>query len=635
MKRHVNMILNIWLLCPVIIEAHAQYNIKESGASGDGKTLETAAIQESIDEAFAAGGGTVEIPPGTYLTGTLILKDNVNLHIQSGAELLGSPDYEDYIEIIHKFESRTNGLYAKYFMIFAEDAKNISITGHGIINGNGLKNFLVSRPQNLRPFMIRLVNCRDVTIRDINLLEAANWTLHLLSCSDVNVEGVKIESGQRSNRDGLDIDCCQRVTVSNSSFSTGDDAIVMKTTAGLLCRDITITNCIISSLASGIKTGTESNGGFRNITVSNCIIKDLPRHTGIDLTTVDGGMLQNILVDNVVMEDVATPFFIRLGIRARPYKTGKYVDKIDDVRDISLNNISVLNARYPSSIMGLHNHRIENVTVSNYTVRNSDTEDPLPYNRIPFEEFSYPMAATFRNLPASGLYVRNVAGLHLNNLIIYPVETETRPALAFDGVSSLELFSVKAHVPDSIAPLAHFRNVRNADINYCRTFGNNKALIEAEINICEDLHLSSNILQPDQKELVYVPALQDEQVFDNFDTGLKYKVDHGDRLDNLFYHDLQINPMKFSLLINKRGSLQMCLLILNSSPVPGKVLIKYEGITQEFTVNWKEWGWAPVTLLKEYPKDKMVDFEIFPADQITSLKIAKVYFRYQDMARTD
>lgn len=622
-------------LCFSFLNASAQYDVKEEGAKGDGKAVETEVIQQAIDRAFTAGGGVVNVPPGTYLIGTLILKDNVTLHVEAGAVLLGSPDYREYGEIIQKFESRTNGLYTKYFMIFAEEARNISITGKGTINGNGLENFLTSKPQNLRPFMIRLVNCTDVTIRDVNLLEAANWTLHLLGCRDVNVEGVKIKNGVRSNRDGLDIDCCQRVTVSNSRFSTGDDAIVMKATSDMVCQDITITNCIITTLASGIKTGTESNGGFRNITVSNCIIKDLPRHTGIDLASVDGGGLQNVLIDNVIMENVATPFFIRLGIRSRPYKTGQYVSKISDIRNITLTNISVVNAKHPSSIMGIQNHKIENVTISNYRVRNSEAEEPVPYNEIPFSEFEYPMAIMFENLPAYALYCRNVEELYLNNISMYPDLNETRPALGFDRVNNLGLFFVKAEIRNPTTPLAHLRSVDGVTAKYCRSIGTTHTLFEAENRTSKNVNVSGNTLQPGQSDLEYVKALPDEQQFEDFRTDLKFSVERGDVINGLSCHDLKLNPLDFSMKINKRGSLQMCLLILNSSPSPEKVVVKYEGIIQEFTVNWSEWGWAPLTLLKEYPEDTNVNFEISAESEVTGLKIAKVYFRYQDVVKTD
>jgi hypothetical protein len=635
MSKKSVMIFAFTILNCLLINVHAQYDVRKFGAKGDGITLDTRPIQSAIDKANRNGGGTVEISAGTYMIGTIILKDDVELHLQMGAVLLGSPDYRNYTEKIHKFDSRTNGLYSKYFMVFADGAKNISITGSGTINGNGSKYFQESDPQNLRPFLMRLVNCENINIRDVHLLESANWTLHLLGCRDVNVDGIVIETGADPNRDGLDIDCCQRVTVSNSRFSTGDDAIVMKASSDILCQDIAITNCIIRTRASAIKTGTESNGGFKNITISNCIIKDLPTHAGIELMTVDGGIMQNILIENITMENVATPIFIRLGIRARPYITGHYVDKIDDVKDICLNNITVLNAKLPSSIMGLHNKKIKNVTINNYTVRNSEIQKPVPYNKVPFEEFSYPMAIMFENLPAFGLYCRNVEQLHLQNLIMYSPDNEKRPAFTFDRVNDLELFSVKAIVKNQSTPLVHLRNVKNVIASFCRSMGKNDFLFEAEDNSCENLYLSNNIMQTGQKEMIKVSVLPEEQFFEDFKTELKYSVDNGEIVKGLPAHNLKTGPLKFDLDITKRGSLQLCLLILNDSSRPEKVLIKYEGIIQEFTINWNEWGWAPITLLKEYPDNQKVNFEIVAIEKNTDLKISKVYFRYQNIAKTD
>lgn len=634
MKKLTVNILSLALML-TSIETYAQYIAKDFGAKGNGSILDTPAIQSAIDKASADGGGIVNISSGTYLIGTLILKDNVNLHLQPGATLMGSPNCRDYIEINQKFESRSKELYSKYFMVFAEGAKNISITGSGIINGNGLTNFTKVYPQNQRPFIVRLVNCENVIIRDVHLLNSANWTLHLLGCKDVNVEGVEIVNEANSNRDGLDIDCCQRVTVSNSRFSTGDDAIVMKASSDVICQDIAITNCIVSSRATGIKTGTESNGGFRNITVSNCIIKDIPVHSGIELITVDGGMMQNIMFDNISMKNVATPIFIRLGLRARPFKSGQYVQHIDDVSDISLNNISVTNAKLPSSIMGLYNKKIRNVSITNYTVRNSVVQEAVPYNKVAFEDFAYPMAIMFEHLPAYGLYCRNVEELYLQNVTMYSADNEARPALTFDRVNSVELQSVKAEIKNSGTPLAHFRNSKNITASFCRTIGNSNFIFEVEENTIKNLNLSNSILQPGQKEIAKVTRLEDDRLFDDFKTELKYTVDKGVMTNSLTAKSLKNDQVKFNMEMTKRGSLQLCILILNDSAAPEKVLLKYEDVTQEFTINWSEWGWAPITLLNEYPMNKMVDFEIVPLKDNSNLKVAMVYLRYQDTKLTD
>jgi hypothetical protein len=617
------------------IVSYGQYNVKNFGAKGDGVTLDTRAIQSAIDKAYANKGGVVNIPPGTYKIGSLILKDNIELHIQSGAKLLGSADYKDYTLVKQKYESRTKDLYAKYFMIFAEGAKNISITGSGIIYGNGLNHFEEVRPQNLRPFMIRLVNCENVIIRDVQLLESANWTLHLLGCREVNIDGVVLETRGEGNRDGLDIDVCQSVKVSNSRFSTTDDAIVLKATADEICENIVITNCVVlSSGGSGIKTGTESNGGFKNITVSNCVLKNIPVHAGIELMTVDGGIMQNILLDNITMDNVATPFFIRLGIRLRPYKRGQYVSKIEDVKDIYLNNISAVNAILPSSIIGLHSKKIKNITISNYTARYKAVQPSMPYNKVTFQEFDYPAAMMFKQLPAYGLYCRSVDELHLQNVIMYSAENEHRPAITFDRVKNVELFSVKASARKADAPMIHLRNSDNLVAGFCRSLDKNNILIETEENTVTNLHLTDNILHPSQVETAKVAALPDPGIFEDFDAELKYSVKDGRQVQGFLAHDLK-DPLKIPMNINKSGALQLCLLTLNESSQPEKVIIKYAGIEQEFLVNWNEWGWAPVSLMKAYDKNHPEVFEIRAADPNSELKISKAYIRYQDIGFTD
>jgi hypothetical protein len=483
--------------------------------------------------------------------------------------------------------------------------------------------------------MVRLVNCENVIIRDVKLLESANWTLHLLGCRDVNIDGIAIEHGTDSNRDGLDIDACNRVTVSNSRFLTGDDAIVMKATNDTLCQNIAITNCIIRTNASAIKTGTESNGGFKNITVSNCVISDIPRHAGIELMTVDGGIMQNILIENITMENVATPVFIRLGNRARPFKAGQYVSHLDDVKDIYLNNITVLNAKLPSSIIGMHAKKIQNIVINNYSVRSSVGQKPVAYNEVPYEEFSYPAANVFENLPAYGFYCRNVDELKMQNIFMYSADNETRPAITIDRVNNLELTSVKAETKTRTTPMIYMRNSKNIIASFCRTIGEGDLLFAEEGTSVEQIHLSDNILQPGQKEITQVDQLQDESFFEDFKTDLKYNVASGESFKGLDALNLSDKPLKFTMDMTKRGSLQLCLLVINNSKKPGKVIVKYEGITQEFDISWNDWGWAPITLLKDYPTEQNVEFEILSGDKSNDLKISKVYIRYQDVRKTD
>jgi hypothetical protein len=245
------------------------------------------------------------------------------------------------------------------------------------------------------------------------------------------------------------------------------------------------------------------------------------------------------------------------------------------------------------------------------------------------------MAIMFKNLPAYGLFCRNVEELHLQNILMCSADKEIRPALAFDRVINLGMFSVKGEVKNQSIPMIHFRNSENISAAFCRSMGHSDFLFEAEKNSVSNLNLSNNMLQTGQKEITEVTALQDDQLYEDFKTDLKYSVTGGEKIKGLPAQDLKDNPLKFSLEITKRGSLQLCLLILNDSDRSEKVLIKYDGIVQEFLIDWSDWGWAPVTMLKEYPENRKVDFEIVSLEKDSHLKIAKACIRYQDIAKTD
>ena len=169
-----------------------------------------------------------------------------------------------------------------------------------------------------RPYLIRMINCRNILLRDITIMNSPMWVQHYLLCEDVNIDGIKVNSRVNHNNDGIDIDGCQRVRISNCDIVSGDDAIVLKSTLDIPCKNVTITNCVLSSDCNAFKLGTETNGGFQNIVFSNCTIYDTPL-AGITLQMVDGGTLERVSVSNITMNNVGTAIFIRLGNRARPY----------------------------------------------------------------------------------------------------------------------------------------------------------------------------------------------------------------------------------------------------------------------------------------------------------------------------
>jgi len=324
----------------LVASASAQdYNIKQYGAIDDTSKLSTAAISKAIAVCFKNGGGRVIIPAGKFKSGTITLKSNVELHLERGALLYASTNQKDIPQQqrpVFRSQKDQGGWFA---LIYAEGAHNIAITGDGVIDGQcarqkpraGLQQGgdLDGRPRN-----ILFISCSDITIKDITMLNAGIWNQHYLNCEDVIVDRIKVNNHANRNNDGIDIDGCRRFVLSNSIIDSDDDAIVLKSTGLAGCADVVINNCIVSSFTNAIKCGTESTGGFKNINISNCVVKpsksSLPPVfgrtnigiTGISLEIVDGGVMDGIHVDNIVIEKTECPIYVRLANRARKYIAG-------------------------------------------------------------------------------------------------------------------------------------------------------------------------------------------------------------------------------------------------------------------------------------------------------------------------
>ena len=466
-------------------------SVRQFGARGDGKSLDTPAVQAAVDACAAAGGGTVVFPAGTYLSGTVFLKSHVALWFQPGSVLLGSTDLKHYPPVTPRFRSYTDVNYVERSLIYAERAEDVALFGQGGINGQGeARAFQLPGDREhfkQRPYLLRMIECERVSVCGLTLRNSPMWVQHYLACDDVVIDGVTVQSRVNINNDGLDIDGCSRVRVSNCSITSGDDGICLKSTGPRPCRAITITNCYISSLCSAFKFGTESTAGFFDITFSNSVIEDT-RLAGIALETVDGGTLDGVSIDNIRMRRVRGGIFLRLGKRARPYLAegpgggkgthrvppGTPVPGVGALRNVRISNVSGDGCEVTGcAIAGLAGHPIEQVDLDGIQLEFVGGGRPTDIEReVPEKETAYPDHSMFGRLPAYGFYCRHVRGLRLNDVRLAIVSPDARPGLVCHDVQDLEVRSWRgASLPVPAVEEILLRETQDAWIHGSRAAG--------------------------------------------------------------------------------------------------------------------------------------------------------------------
>lgn len=500
------------------------YDVRAYGAAGDGQRFDTEAINRAIEAAAAAGGGTVTFPAGIYPSFSIRLKSHITLHLDPGATLLAAtpvagqggydaPEPNDWGDRLQYQDFGHSHWHNS--LIWGENLVDVAITGTGRIDGTkGLSHAVVGGPDGPPPGpnntvdpgtpppatalapaatglgnkAIALKNCRDVLLRDVSMLMGGHFALLATGVDRLTIDNVKVDT----NRDGFDIDACRDVRIANCIVnSPHDDAIVLKSSYALgvakPCENVTITNCIVSGYDAGsvfngtyqrtlerapdrdgptgrIKFGTESNGGFKNISIANCVFD---RSRGLALETVDGGVIEDITLTNLVMRDLTNaPLFIRLGHRARgPEGTGPGA-----IRRVIISHVTVKNAdaRYPSIIAGLPGHPVEDVQLSNlhiehrggftldhvaqqpesmvnpFFLRGPGVTGPRDPFQPPEQEKSYPEPSMFGLLPAHGLYVRHARNLRVREVEVRALTEDTRPAVVLDDVAGARFDAVRA-----------------------------------------------------------------------------------------------------------------------------------------------------------------------------------------------
>jgi polygalacturonase len=497
---YITRVFLTWLIsaCAMLnaAETPAQnyFNVRDFGAVGDGNNLDSPAINRAIDAAAKAGGGTVVVPAGTYLSGSIHLQNNIHLLIDAGATILGAPQKLNAYDETEPFPGiayQDGGhCYFHNSLIWGENLTNVFISGNGMINGGGLTrdsgildkmcgydhfrspNTNVFTPVRLGNKSIALKLCKNVLIRDITIFHGGHFAILVTGCDNLTVDNVTMDT----DRDGIDIDCCRNTMVSNCRInSPGDDGLCPKSTCALgrpvITENLTIVNCQVSGFFEGtlldgtmkprpggqgrIKFGTEASGGFRNCTVANCTFRSCK---GLALEEVDGGILENITVNNISMMDVVNyPIYITTGCRNRAPGT----TNVSRMKNILISNVIATGVDRTSGIQinGLPEQPIEGVRLENIRLIYKGGGTKEQAGNVPKElGTGYPEPRTKDVMPAYGLFARHVKDLELANINFRFMEDDFRPAIECVDVNGLEIDNFRAQLAEGVVA-SKFENI--------------------------------------------------------------------------------------------------------------------------------------------------------------------------------
>jgi polygalacturonase len=498
-------------------DAPAVYNVRTFGATGDGRTLDTPAINRALEAVTNAGGGTLVFPAGTYVCFTIRLQSNVDIFLSAGCTILAA-------ESPHPGETTgySGGTYDaaepndpwtpyqdyghnhwKNSLFYGENLHDISITGPGLIHGKGLSNGTkdvrsgtggtIAEQPGVGNKSIALKLCRNVLLRDFRILKGGHFAVLVTGVDNLTFDNLLVDT----DRDGFDIDCCRNVRVSNCTVNAPwDDAICPKSSYALgyarSTDNVTISNCFVTgtyelgSALDGtmkkfpadmhiarngrIKCGTESNGGFRNIAISNCVIEG---SKGISLETSDGALLEDIAISNITMRDIVdAPLFLRLNRRNR---NPKNTLRPGTLRRVLISNVVSHNshASTASIFSGIPENMIEDVKLSNcfFGHQGLPTQALAGWGnesrsmpdwktiQVPELEDGYPELLRFGPTPSSAFFIRHLKNLEMSHVEVSPQAADPRPALWLEDVHRADFFAITAP-PQPNFSLHHITDLR-------------------------------------------------------------------------------------------------------------------------------------------------------------------------------
>ena len=483
------------------------FDVRSFGATGTGMHLDTSAVNAAIDAAAASGGGTVVFPTGIYLCFSIRLKSNVHLFLSSGAmiqaaasplhgettgELGGVYDAAEPKTVYDAYQDYGHNHWHNS-LIWGEDLHDVGISGPGTIWGKGLSfgGWIKNEQRGGYPLYdtnqpgvgnkaIALKNCRNVLFRDFSILKGGWFGLLLTGVDNLTIDNLTIDT----DRDGMDIDCCKNVHVSNCTVnSPWDDGICPKSSFALgyarSTENVTITGCTVSgsyelgTLLDGsrkvmppgraprtgrIKCGTESNGGFKNIAISNCVFDACGSLT---LESEDGALCEDIVISNITMRDLAYgPLFFRLGARLRgPQET----TKVGTMRRILVSNITSYNsnAAIGCILSGIADAPLEDIKISNLYMQHQGGGSREQAKLVPPEQREkYPDPGMFGPMPAQGFFLRHIRNLEMSHVEIVPMTADARPAFVLTNVTRADFIAVTAPTTPAAFALRSAADVR-------------------------------------------------------------------------------------------------------------------------------------------------------------------------------
>jgi polygalacturonase len=401
------------------------FNVTEFGAVGNGSTVCTSAFSAAVKACSEAGGGTVYVPAGNFLTGSIRLESNMNLYLEAGSILTFVEDVNEYPVVNSRWEGVQREVYAS--CIYGENIENVSVTGHGTLEGQGQfwwKLFREKKIEYPRPKFISFHGCKKVLIEGITLKNSPSWTINPICCENVTVDKITILNPADSpNTDGINPESCKNVHISNSHVDVGDDCITIKsgtedTAERVPCENITVTNCTMVHGHGGVVIGSEMSGSIRNVVISNCIFEGTDRGIRLKSRRGRGGVVEDIRVTNIVMKNVICPFIMNLYYFCGPKGDEKYVwdknpypitEETPAFRRIHFSNITAREISASAGFLyGLAEQAVEDITFDNISI--AMAEDAKP--DVPA------MMAGLEPMKQRGFFACNVKDVFFNNVTV-------------------------------------------------------------------------------------------------------------------------------------------------------------------------------------------------------------------------